>query len=69
MAKAKVKTKHTSTIKLTHCDGCGKDRRDVKAMGRDSNGAPDAPDYCFVCRVESKRGKVFSRKLKKYVRV
>jgi hypothetical protein len=35
----------------THlCDGCNKQRRDVKSVGRDSNGEPDAPDLCFFCR-------------------
>lgn len=52
----------------THtCDGCGKERRDVKACGRDSNGEPDAPDLCFICRKQGERGKVWSFKYKKYV--
>lgn len=34
----------------TECDGCGKERRDVRSVGRDANGDPDAPDLCFLCR-------------------
>jgi hypothetical protein len=45
--------------KLTYCDGCGKQRRDVRSCGRDSNGDPDAPDLCFLCRVEGERGRVY----------
>jgi hypothetical protein len=53
---------------MAYCDGCGReDRKDVKACGRDSNGDPDAPDMCFLCRKESQRGKVFSRKEGRYV--
>lgn len=38
---------------MTHvCDTCGKNRRDIKDMGTDSNGDPDAPSMCFVCRVQ-----------------
>lgn len=33
-----------------NCDGCGQWRKDVKSIGRDSNGDPDAPDFCFFCR-------------------
>jgi hypothetical protein len=50
-----------------HCDGCGKDRTDVKACGRDSNGDPDAPDLCFICRKEGERGRFFDWKLQRYV--
>lgn len=45
--------------KLAYCDGCGKERRDVRSCGRDSNGDPDAPDLCFLCRVEGERGRVY----------
>jgi hypothetical protein len=52
----------------THtCDGCGKERRDVKACGRDSNGDADSPDLCFLCRKMGERGKVWSSKEKRYV--
>ena len=51
--------------KLSHCDGCGKDRP-VHSCGRDSNGDPDAPDLCFLCRKEGDRGRVFDRKLGRY---
>jgi hypothetical protein len=40
---------------MAHCDGCGKDRRDVVSVGRDANGEPDAPDLCFLCRAEDAR--------------
>lgn len=52
---------------MAHCDGCGKDRRDVKTCGRDSNGDPDAPDLCFICRKEGERRRVYDFKLKRYV--
>ena len=54
--------------KMSYCDGCGKDKPDVQSVGHDSNGDPDAPDYCFLCREESKRGKVYSRDEKRYIR-
>ena len=50
------------------CDGCNKVRRDVRSVGRDSNGDPDAPDLCFICRKEAERGKVFDRKSNRYHR-
>jgi hypothetical protein len=41
----------------THtCDGCAKPSRDVRSVGRDSNGDPDAPDLCFFCRKRAERG-------------
>lgn len=43
-----------------YCDGCGKMRSDVRLCGRDSNGDPDAPDLCFLCRVEGAKGRVYS---------
>lgn len=57
------------STKLSYCDGCGKDRKDVQSCGRDANGVPDAPDLCFLCRKEGERGKVFDRKLQRYVYV
>jgi hypothetical protein len=52
----------------THtCDGCGKERRDVKACGRDGNGDPDAPDLCFICRKQYARGRQYNFVLKRYV--
>jgi len=50
-----------------HCDGCDKDRSDVRSCGRDSNGDPDAPDLCFLCRKEGERGKVYDCKKQRYV--
>jgi hypothetical protein len=50
-----------------YCDGCQRERSDVKSVGRDSNGDPDAPDYCFICRKESTRGRVYDVKRKAYV--
>ena len=44
---------------MTTCDGCNKPRRDVKSMGRDADGAPDAPDLCFLCRKQGEKGRVF----------
>lgn len=52
---------------LKYCDGCCKMRKDIRSMGRDSNGAPDAPDLCFICRVEAKKGRFFDRKQNRYV--
>lgn len=55
-------------MKLTECDGCGKKRRDVRSIGKDSNGDPDSPDWCFICRKEwEKNRKVYSCKLGAYV--
>jgi hypothetical protein len=55
--------------KPVDCDGCGMPRFDVKAVGRDSNGDPDAPSLCFICRVEWERGRTYDRKAKRYMRV
>lgn len=49
------------------CDGCGKVRGDVRSCGRDSNGDPDAPDLCFICRKEGEKGRVYNFKLQRYV--
>lgn len=54
-------------MKLYHCDGCGKMRKDVVAMGRDANGDFDSPDMCFLCRKELQRGKVWSNQDNKYI--
>ena len=53
--------------KTSTCDGCDKERRDVKACGKDSNGDPDAPVLCFFCRKEATRNRVWDRALGKYV--
>ena len=50
------------------CDGCDKERSDVRPCGKDDNGEPDAPDLCFVCRKEAERGRLYDRKLGRYVR-
>ena len=50
-----------------HCDGCEKLRRDVRSCGRDSNGDPDAPDLCFLCRAENARGRSFDRARGRYI--
>lgn len=50
-----------------YCDGCSKDRKDVRSCGRDANGDPDAPDMCFLCRQELRRGKIFDYKLGRYI--
>jgi hypothetical protein len=53
----------------THqCDGCDEARRDVKSVGVDGNGEPDAPDLCFLCRKEAERGRIFDTRTKRYVR-
>jgi hypothetical protein len=53
---------------LATCDGCGKTRRDVKSCGQDSNGEPDAPDLCFLCRTEwSRSNRVYDRRIQAYV--
>lgn len=41
--------------KLPTCDECGKERRDVRAVGHDANGDPDAPSLCFFCRKKYER--------------
>jgi hypothetical protein len=43
-------------MSLCRCNGCDKRRRDVKSIGKDSNGDPDAPDLCFTCRKMVSRG-------------
>jgi hypothetical protein len=48
------------------CDGCGMARFDVKAVGRDYNGDPDAPSLCFICRAEHERGRQYDRKARRY---
>ena len=40
---------------LRPCDKCGHYRKDVQSVGRDCDGAPDGPDYCFLCRKELER--------------
>lgn len=50
-----------------HCDGCDKARRDVRAVGRDANGDPDAPDLCFLCRREASRGRAWDRETGSYM--
>lgn len=52
---------------ISTCDGCNKNRRDVRSCGRDSNGDPDAPDLCFLCRREAKKGRVYSARHTGYV--
>lgn len=52
---------------MTYCDGCGKLRRDVRACGRDANGDPDAPDLCFLCREEGRKGRHYDKRLGRYV--
>ena len=51
-----------------YCDGHGTERGDVRSCGRDANGDADAPDLCFLCRVEGERGRVFDRRRGGYVR-
>jgi hypothetical protein len=53
--------------KLYHCDGCGKQRADVRACGRDADGMPDAPDLCFLCRKENERSRGFDPRRGRYV--
>jgi hypothetical protein len=56
-------------LRLSECDCCGKQRRDVQSMGRDSNGDPDAPDMCFLCRKEWERQRAWCHKREKYVSI
>ncbi len=49
------------------CDGCDKLRSDVRSVGKDSNGEPDAPDFCFLCRKENQRGRHWNSKVEGYV--
>lgn len=41
---------------LSPCDGCSRLRPDVRAVGRDGEGAADAPDLCPECREALKEG-------------
>ena len=34
------------------CDRCGHEGADVRSVGRDADGEPDAPDWCEACRDE-----------------
>lgn len=51
------------------CDGCDKIRSDVRSVGKDGNGEPDAPDYCFICRKEASRGRRWDSKAEGYVSI
>jgi len=62
-----LREKSASGRKLHRCDGCGKDRADVKACGRDANGDPDAPDLCFICRKEGERRRIYDSGKGRYV--
>ena len=53
-------------MSLDTCDGCTKPRRDVQPVGRDSNGSPDGPGLCFVCRREGARGRLYDRSTGRY---
>lgn len=53
---------------LLDCDGHGSPQADVQAVGHDANGDPDAPDLCWLCRQQWKRGKVWDREAGRYVR-
>jgi len=44
--------------KTKHCDMCNKEHHDVKSLGVDADGMPDAPDACFLCRKEMERHQV-----------
>jgi hypothetical protein len=50
-------TPKPTPAKTILCDGYHKMRRNVRSVGRDANGEPDAPDLCFLCRKESDRGR------------
>ena len=50
------------------CDGCGKNRSDVRTMGTDVDGTPDGPDMCFICRKEMERGRLYDSRTGKYVK-
>lgn len=52
-----------------NCDGCGKNRRDVRSCGRDSNGDSDAPCLCFICRKEGERLRVYNKSARRYVHI
>lgn len=39
----------------------------MRSVGRDSNGDPDAPDACFLCVQEGKRGRLWDNKEKRYL--
>jgi hypothetical protein len=53
--------------KIQFCDGCHKERKNVISCGRDSNGDPDAPDLCFICRKEAEKFRCWSHKAGKYI--
>jgi hypothetical protein len=44
---------------IATCDGCTKERRDVKACGEIG--------LCFLCRKEGERGRQYDRKIGRYV--
>jgi hypothetical protein len=50
------------------CDFCDKPRRSLTPTGRGPDGVYEAA-ICFVCIVESKRGKVYSTQEKRYIAV
>lgn len=50
-----------------YCDTCYTERRDVQSVGKDSNGDPDAPDMCFICRKEWERNRVFDHEIGGYI--
>ena len=52
-----------------YCDGCAQDRPSVQACGHDANGDPDAPDLCSRCRFLLSKGRIFDRKLGRYVSI
>jgi len=52
-----------------YCDTCQRENRsDIISMGKDANGDPDAPDMCFICRVEYSRKRIYNKETKKYIR-
>ena len=51
---------------MLECEGCYKQRHDVRAMGRDANGDADSPCLCFLCRKEAEKGRRWNHKTARY---
>ena len=67
IALSRTEAKHSDNLSLPQCDLCGNHRRDVRSVGKDANGDPDAPDACGTCLDESRSGNVWDRKAGAYV--
>lgn len=67
IALPRTEAKHSGNLSLPQCDLCGNHRRDVRSVGKDSNGDPDAPGACGTCVDEHRLGNVWDREAATYV--